>query len=110
VYFEKKGYAVHDVSKHQSYDLRCVRGDEVLYVEVKGTKTAGEEILLTPGEVGLARRKFPHTALFIVHSVKVLETDDPPTVTGGRVRLVPRWNPDDSRLKPLGYSYELPKE
>jgi len=32
-------------------DLRCTKGIEVLRVEVKGTQTEGEEILLTPNEV-----------------------------------------------------------
>jgi hypothetical protein len=31
--------------------LRCTKGIEVLHVEVKGTQTEGEEILLTPNEV-----------------------------------------------------------
>ena len=108
-YFTAQGYTVHDVSQSQPYDLRCERKTELLHVEVKGTQTAGDEILLTPGEVRLARDKFPNTALFVLHSVKVVEGNGGPTVSGGQARVVQPWNPDDSMLTPLGFSCALPK-
>jgi len=45
-----------DHSKTKPYDLYCIRGAEVLHVEVKGTQTSGEDIILTAGEVEFATR------------------------------------------------------
>jgi predicted RNA-binding protein with PUA-like domain len=109
-HFEQAGYVVRDVSQHESYDLHCTRGDELLHVEVKGTRSAGQEILLTPGEVRLARKKSPDTALFVVYSLTVTKSDGKPIARGGRVRVLQPWNPDDRRLEALGYTYELPQE
>jgi hypothetical protein len=109
-YFRKKGYMVSDVSKHESYDLRCKRHEEVLRVEVKGSQTAGDEIWLTPAEVRLARKESPHTALFVLHSVTVLENDGTPEVSGGKSRVLQPWNPNDAMLKPRAYSCKLPPE
>ena len=109
-HFKKKGYMVLDVSKHESYDLHCKRHKEVLRVEVKGSQTTGDEIWLTPGEVRLARKESPHTALFVLHSVTVLENDGTPEVSGGKSRVLQPWNPIDSMLKPRAYSCTLPPE
>ncbi len=108
-YYVDKGYTVCDVSKNQPYDLRCKRKGKVLFVEVKGTKTAGTEILLTPGEVSLAHAKYPNTALFILHSLTVVEGHGDPMVKGGTVRIVKPWKPEDAMLKPLGYSCQIPQ-
>ena len=105
--FERDGYTVRDVSNRESYDLSCTRGDEVLHVEVKGTQTAGDKILLTRGEVRLARKKSPHTALFVAHSVAVVEDGGKPRVSGGGSRIIRPWNPTSAMLKPLVYSCEI---
>lgn len=55
-HFLSDGYEVEDHSKNRPYDLCCKRKKELLYVEVKGTQTKGEEIILTSGEVDFARR------------------------------------------------------
>lgn len=108
-YYAKNRYTVRDVSKTQSYDLHCERNGKVLYVEVKGTQTAGDEIILTPGEVRLARDKCPNTELFVWHSVTVVEGNGAPAVKGGHHRLVSPWNPEDAMLEPLGYSCCVPR-
>ena len=110
VHFRKDGFSVTDVSKVESYDLHCKSERHELHVEVKGTQTDGDEILLTPSEVKLARAKSPHTALFLVHSVNVTGSDVEPRVSGGCIRIIRPWNPTDAMLTPLGYSCELPHE
>ena len=44
-HFEDEGYRVE--IKGKPFDLHCAKAHEVLYVEVKGTQTEGEEILMT---------------------------------------------------------------
>ncbi|MEG4281385.1 DUF3883 domain-containing protein [Microcoleus sp. MON1_C1] len=47
-HFQDQGWVVEDVSQQESYDLRCTRQEERIYVEVKGTTSEGSTILLTP--------------------------------------------------------------
>jgi len=45
--------------------LYCTRETEVLHVEVKGTQTSGEDIILTADEVEFARRHRSQMALLV---------------------------------------------
>jgi Protein NO VEIN, C-terminal len=54
--FYGTAWAVQDVHGGESYDLICRRGDEVKHVEVKGTTTNGEEVILTPTRSGMPGR------------------------------------------------------
>ena len=50
-HFADTGYEVTDVSAQRPYDLLCKKADEELHVEVKGTTTDGDIIVLTNNEV-----------------------------------------------------------
>jgi hypothetical protein len=108
-HFEAKGYAVADVSKRECYDLRCERSGQSLYVEVKGTQSSGEEVLLTPNEVAHARERKESMVLFIVHSITTNGSDSDPQVNSGRVSIFEPWEIDRGTLKPLAYTYQVPK-
>lgn len=54
-HFRLKGYDVTDRSSKQPFDLKCRRGSEQVLLEVKGTTTPGDEVLLTKNEVALAQ-------------------------------------------------------
>ena len=99
-------WTVEDVHKDHSYDLECSRGNEVLYVEVKGTTSTGETVLMTRGEVRLAKQRHPNTELFVVSRIRI---DDAaaqrPIASGGDVSVYRGWAADDSRLRPLGFEY-----
>lgn len=107
-YFRTQGFQVEVLGK--PYDLRCVRGDELLYVEVKGTSTDGEEVLLTPNEVAFARQNASRMVLFVCAGVEVQRTGVAVETSGGTVRLLRPWNVDDGLLIPLGFTYALPKQ
>ncbi len=110
-YFRDKGYDVEDVSQRQPFDLRCTKdGEDELRVEVKGTRSTGDEILLTPNEVDNARQNPERVALFVLHSIEVSQGPGGPIATGGRMKLWWPWSIDDGTLRPLGYSYEVPPE
>jgi hypothetical protein len=101
-----QAWTVEDVHKHRSYDLECRRGDEVLYVEVKGTTSLGETVLVTLGEVRLAKQRHPHTELFVVWGIQIDNpTAERPRASGGEVSVYQGWAADDSRLRPLGFEY-----
>ncbi len=104
-HFLSDGYEVEDHSKNRPYDLCCKRKKELLYVEVKGTQTNGEEVILTFGEVEFARRNKEQMAVFVVHSIKV---SDKKKLTNGTERLIVPWDVDQGSLKPMSYKYKLP--
>ena len=108
-YFKGQGYQWEDHSKSHPYDLRCIRGAEVLYVEVKGTQTDGFEVILTPGEVEFARGHKNQMALFVLHSVLVTKSDgDDFLLSGGEPFPLLPWDVDGGSLKPLSYKCTLP--
>jgi len=104
-HFSSLGYAVEDRSKNHPYDLLCTRKRERLHVEVKGTQTKGEGIVLTSGEVNFARSHKPAMALFVLHSIRVSATG---RLSGGKNRVVAPWDVDLGRLKPISFMYEVP--
>jgi hypothetical protein len=68
-YYKQKGYSVKDVGAYKSFDLECTKRKKILRVEVKGTQTTGDSIILTRNEVRNAKNH--NTALYILHSIKV---------------------------------------
>jgi hypothetical protein len=102
-YYTRRGWTVTDVSAKRSYDLRCTRGSERLHVEVKGTTSNGDAVLLTRNEVEHARGAFPHVALFVVANIRV--SGDPPRATGGRVQRKEPWDIAQGQLTPLAFEY-----
>lgn len=105
--FRGRGYDVENVSSWSPYDLRCNQDRDVLYVEVKGTKTRGDEVLLTTNEVEFARRHKRQMVLFVVHSIQVTGDRQQPETSGGVIREVRPWDVDIGTLTPTGYSYSL---
>jgi hypothetical protein len=104
-HFASLGYVVKDHSAGHPYDLLCSRGKERLYVEVKGTQTKGDGIILTAGEVRFARRKKGQMALFLVHSIKVSADG---ALSNGQDKVILPWDVDEGRLKPISFVYDVP--
>ncbi len=107
--FYSTAWDVQDVHGTESYDLICRRGNEVKHVEVKGTTTDGEEVILTPNEVRHAQEN-PHTALFVVSNIKVERAEDGTvTATGGKHHCYDPWRLNDGTLiRPPGTSAGQP--
>jgi hypothetical protein len=98
---------VHDSSQGNPYDYVVIIDGEEWRVEVKGTQTNGEGILLTPREVQHART-FTRKALFVVSDLVVDSTKNGPVTSGGTITILHPWDMDESALKPTGYEYSLP--
>jgi len=107
-YYEKRGYSVEDTSATQPYDLVCRAPGVEFRVEVKGTQTLGEGVIVTRNEVEAARLYGSKTHLFIVHSIEVERTENGYRVSGGRLRLIRDWQPADSDLSPIQFMYSIP--
>ena len=101
-HYEKLGYKVFDTSLNHPFDLECTLDDETRRVEVKATQSAGDEVLVTAGEVRAARDPNFLTDLYVVHSVSV-SVGTSPSVSGGIVRIISEWRPTDADLVPTTY-------
>lgn len=102
-YFRVQEYDVRDRSKNHSFDLECVRGDETLLVEVKGTTTAGEEVLLTKNEVALAQDPNQRTVLYVQHGIQLNREEGKPKAASGHSRIIQPWEPGDEQLTAITY-------
>jgi hypothetical protein len=103
-HFRKRFSKVENVSKQKGVlDLRCgSAGKTIVHVEVKGTTTSGDSVILTRREVERARLGV--CALYVLHSVK-LKGDN---ASGGKERVIYKWVIGKGRLTPLNFTYELP--
>lgn len=102
-YFREQGFEVEDVSARRPYDLLCRRESEELHVEVKGTMTDGETIVLTNNEVKHACDSNNSCALFILHSIKL----NGKKASGGKKRVLLPWRIEQAHLTPVSYTYRL---
>jgi Domain of unknown function (DUF3883) len=102
-HFRDAGWTVRDVSARESYDFHCRRSDEEIQVEVKGTTTRGEQVLLTPNEVTHAQVHYPNTALFILAEVELVREDGVSVGVGGRPIVYQPWDVDQGLLAPIGF-------
>jgi hypothetical protein len=93
----------------RGYDLECSHPTHgSLHVEVKGTQTAGTDVILTPNEVrhnGPATECAAQHALYVHAGVKV---GGDLMCSGGRGRMLWSWTVADEALTPTEYSYKVP--
>lgn len=103
-HFRKKFSKVENISKQKGVlDLRCgSAGETWIHVEVKGTTTAGESVILTRREVERARSS--PCALYVLHSIKL----DGERASGGTARVIDEWAINRGSLTPLAFIYKLP--
>ncbi len=108
-YFRKLKYSVKNVGGTKSYDLECLKNGNLLRVEVKGTQTFGESVILTPNEVRNAKKH--KTALYVFHSIRADKDRKRYTLSGGKERVINPWEiKKQGRLKTLSYMYYLPND
>ncbi|MFC7541783.1 protein NO VEIN domain-containing protein [Siccirubricoccus deserti] len=107
-HLRQKRWQVQDVSAERSYDFLCRHQGEEIIVEVKGTTSAGSQILLTRNEVQAHRRHHPHNALVVVHSIELIREASGPTASGGELLMVSPWLIEDDQLTPIAYQCRLP--
>lgn len=105
------------------FDLLCTRDGDELRVEVKGTTTEADDVVITRNERLNARDH--RTDLFVVHSIELepvpgdieLRTDKFGATfdcqvyvgTAGIQKVIHNWVPDDGDLDPAQYDYTVPK-
>ena len=110
-YYSDKNYQVIDVSDKRGlgYDYRCINGDKILEVEVKGRQNSGEKITLTKNEVENPKKSKNTTVLFIVHDIVLSLDNDDYQILSSKQRVIEGWVPDDKDLIASEYDYNVPK-
>ena len=104
---EQRGFNnIRDTSKNKPYDFRGKFQGQEFYIEVKGTTSPGETIILTRGEVELHQGEFPCNALIIVHGIKLVGEGFEEAI-GGSVRFISPWEIDKNGLTVVGYTYKV---
>jgi hypothetical protein len=102
-YFKRKGYTVEDVSSRNPYDLLCRKNKKEIHVEVKGTTTDGNKVVITRNEFTHTQNNNITNALFIVHTMKIKNK----AATGGEIKVINPWNPKPEHFLPISYIYSL---
>ena len=107
-HFENElGYATEDVGATQSYDVHATKGAEVVKIEVKGTTTGGEAVVLTRNEVKLHLDEHPNNAFALVRNIVLERNAVQPVATGGELTVSMPWRLDINRLEPIAYTYRV---
>lgn len=101
--YRDEGFNVVDMRVGNSFDARATRGDEVVYLEAKGTTTGGESVIVTRGEVAWARMHPGQCVLGVLSGVRfdAAEEVDP---SSGSLDLFD-WLPDDDELEPRQFDW-----
>ena len=106
--YESEGWEMVDTSSNNPFDFRAKRGKVERFIEVKGTTGAGENVVLTHGEVNHVRNHPNQSALIVVTGIKLVENQGVFEGVGGAitVRRDP-WTIEDHCLTATQYRYDL---
>jgi hypothetical protein len=105
---EKRGYdEFRDTSRHECYDYTCQLRNRLYYVEVKGTQTHGDSVILTHNEVKHRRAHAARSIFVIVHSIVVEKSKKGLCATGGTDLVYKPWKIRDDDLKPTIYRWRV---
>jgi hypothetical protein len=112
-YFTEQGWTVRRVGHLKlGYDLECTNAaGGRLHVEVKGTRTLGDRILLTANEVLHVRQAGQcgaEHALYVLSQIQV-ESESPIRCTGGESNPIQPWTINDQDLLATQYSLAIPQ-
>ena len=101
-----EGWTVKDVGATKPFDLLCQRtGAPDLMVEVKGTTSPGDSVVLTRGEVEAQAGFYPNNALALVTGVQLKSAGKSVSATGGKLRIIHPWQIMESDLTVISYQY-----
>jgi hypothetical protein len=95
---------VEDTSKFKPYDFVCERDGQKYFIEVKGTQTSGDTLILTRGEVEHINGNPNTCVLVLVHSLRV-SANGKVDVRGGTVKLIEGWRLNPADLNPVQYQW-----
>lgn len=95
---------VEDTSANHPYDFTARSAGRLVFVEVKGTQSRGEQVVLTRNEVRHVQENPESSALIVVHSIEVV--DRIPMSGSGILEFVFPWRIDDRDLEAVQFDYQ----
>jgi len=107
-YYGAGGWKVKKIGA--PYDLELTRGAEKWTVEVKGTTSMGDAVVLTEGEVKHHAKAHPNNALIVVRGIVLDKSTSPPTVSGGILFECQPWAISADALRVMSYQYTVPDD
>lgn len=103
-YFKSQDYEfIADRSRTCSFDLEFKRSGVTYFVEVKGTQSKGDKVIVTRSEVEHAKAHCNNTILYVLHSI-ILDDLVP---SGGVETVKIPWIIDDEDLQVITYHYTV---
>jgi hypothetical protein len=99
---------LYEVGAIAPYDLLAIDREQQLIVEVKGTTSAGEAVVLTRREVEVHGASYPGNALIVVHSIELDYAGPEPVTAGGVLVQHQPWRIEDGDLQVVAYRYRTP--
>lgn len=107
-YLEGLGYSTVDTSRTEPFDFIATRLGNSIIVEVKGTTSRGQQVILTEGERKAQAEAYPDNALIVVHSIEIDTRCNDVFCTGGEVHCLLNWRIEPCQLQPIQYRYSVP--
>ncbi|UXX82085.1 DUF3883 domain-containing protein [Roseovarius pelagicus] len=103
-WLRSQGYNPSNTSATKPYDFLARKGDETLYVEVKGTTSdIANAIAMTHGEVALHRQEKGRTAMMIVTGIRLQKDEKHPAASGGTLEALIGWDIDEWLMEPTAF-------
>ena len=96
---------IRDTSQGNPFDYQCTLAGEEIFVEVKGTVSSGDVVILTRGEVELHRGKFPNNMLVLVHGIQLTGENFDQAISGA-VQVTSPWAIAEDSLTVVAYNYK----
>ncbi|TIC83618.1 DUF3883 domain-containing protein [Nocardioides sp. GY 10113] len=106
-HYEVRGWKVVDTHLGAPYDAVAMKGSETMYLEAKGTQSAGTTVLVTRGEVEHAL-KHPGQCVIGVWSGMKLDHEQQVLPDSGAFRVMP-FQPEADDLTVVGYEWRPPQ-
>lgn len=105
-HFRAEGWHVEDMRNGNPFDARATLDGDVLYLEAKGTQSAGEHVIVTRGEVAWAT-EHPGQCVMGIWSGMRFGRDGEVDPDAGDFTLY-GWEPDDDELEPITFNWYPP--
>lgn len=111
-YLENEGYEVKEYNENKQkicaykpYDLLAYKDGKEFYVEVKGTRSLGTQVIFTKNEVEL-HQKNNNVILSVVHSIQ-LSGNLTAIKNSGEISVYNPWKIDKDKLTAISYYYKF---
>ena len=91
------------------YDLKAIKNNQELPVEVKGKSDIGEKVIVSRNEVIHSKNNTQNSVFILVHSIKARLTPKGYKASGGKLVELNPWNLEDKDLNAYTYEYLIPK-